>query len=139
MQPSITEKGVCNSCTRRVIYTAYSRAPWLRLVREPLRWGMLMMGWWHHVDPASYQVPTPFCVGCLRWTKTGLKEHSATFRWLNGLVDPHFMRLVWRYVTMEDRTEAKRFATQATQTEAGVQGQVPLTFTLSLSSGAKQE
>ena len=121
-----TTQGVCNSCTRRVIYTAYQRAPWLRLIREPLRIGMLLMGWWHGIDPKSYEVPTEFCVGCLRWTKTGLLERSTTFRWLNRLVDPHFMRLVWLVVTPEERAEAKRFAVQATQTEEGVQGNIPL-------------
>jgi hypothetical protein len=98
------------------------------MVREPLRWGMLAIGWWHRVDSKSYQVPTPFCVGCLRWTKTGIKERSATFRWLNSVVDPHFMRLIWRYVTMEEREEAKRFAVQVTQTEEGVKDNISLTI-----------
>jgi hypothetical protein len=91
---------------------------------------MLAMARWHRIDPRSYHVPSPFCVGCLRWTKTGLKERSATFRWLNNLVDPHFMRLIWRYVTLEERAEAKRFAVQATQTAEGVQDDVPVTIVL---------
>jgi hypothetical protein len=38
------------------------------------------------------------------------------------------MRLIWRYVTMEEREEAKRFAVQATQTEEGVKDNISLTI-----------
>ena len=122
---SQAKRGVCNSCTLRVVYTAYERAPWLRLVREPLRWAMLLMGRWHQIDPADYEVPTAYCVGCLRWTKTGLKERSATFRWLNDRIDLPFMRLLWSVVTPQEREEAQRFAVRATQTREGVPGVIP--------------
>ena len=115
---------VCNSCTLRVVYTAYRRAPWLRLVREPLRWVMLLMGWWHRIDPENSEVLTEYCVGCLRWTKTGLMENSATFRWLNSRIDPLFMRLLWSVVTSQERAEARRFAVRATQTEEGVRAEI---------------
>jgi len=119
------KRNVCNSCTLRVVYTAYSRAPWLRLIREPLRWVMLAMGRWHGIDAREPEPPTAYCFGCLRWTKTGLVERSAAFRWLNGRVDPPFVRLLWSVVTEEERAEARRFAAQATQTEEGAPGHVP--------------
>ena len=38
--PGAAPELVCNTCTRRLVAIAYRRAPWFRLLREPLRWGM---------------------------------------------------------------------------------------------------
>ena len=85
---------------------------------------MLAMGRWHGIDARDVQVPTGYCVGCLRWTKTGLRERSTAFRWLNSRIDPPFMKLLWSVVTEQERAEARRFAAQATQTDEGVTGDV---------------
>lgn len=109
------EYGVCNTCTIKLVYTAYSRAPWFRLVREPLRYGMVVMGWWHRIDPGQYRAYTGSCRGCIRFTKTGLKERSALFRWLNGRINPLFDRILGSIVTEEEVAAAKRYAREATQ------------------------
>ena len=107
--------GACNTCTIRLVYTAYSRAPWFRLVREPLRYGMVVMGWWHGIDPKRYHVYTEGCRGCIRFTKEGLKERSALFRWLNGRINPMFDCILGGIVTAEEVVEAKQYAREATR------------------------
>ena len=86
---------------------------------------MLAMGRWHGIDAREPEVPTAYCIGCLRWTKTGPVERSTTFRWLNSRIDPPFMRLLWAVVNEEERAKARSFAAQATQTDEGVAGDVP--------------
>ncbi|MBI2856914.1 MAG: nitroreductase [Chloroflexi bacterium] len=106
--------GICNTCTIQLVATAYRRAPWFRLVREPLKWGMLAMGRLYRVDPRAYSVPTPGCAGCLRFTKTGLRERSGLFRWLNARLNPLFDRVLESIVTQQEVAEAKRYAVRST-------------------------
>lgn len=104
----------CYTCTIQLVQLAYRRAPWFRLVREPLRLGMQVMAAWHHIKPAG----TPSCAqswdGCMRFYKTALKERSATFRWLNDKVNPLFDALLERIVTPAEVREAKQYARTAT-------------------------
>ncbi len=115
------KNAVCNTCTIRLVRIAYKRAPWFRLVREPLRLGMCGMAWLHRVDPAEYNVRTPACYSCMRFYKTALKERSALFRWLNERANPRFDALLERIVSAEEVQEAKTYARQATA-QAGVPG-----------------
>ncbi|HLF89481.1 MAG TPA: hypothetical protein VI451_11080 [Anaerolineales bacterium] len=80
----------------------YLRAPWFRLVRDPLKLGMYILAWAYRVDPAEYEVRTPACYGCLRFYKTALKEKSTLFRWLNDRVNPIFDALLEWIVTPEE-------------------------------------
>lgn len=109
------KQGVCGTCTIQLVRLAYRRAPWFCLVREPLRLGMVLMGKWHRIDPRQYRVYTQGCYGCVRFTKTALKEESASFRWLNERANPVFDRILETIVTKEEVSEAKRFAHQSTQ------------------------
>lgn len=104
---------VCNTCTIRLVKLAYQRAPWFRLLREPLRLGMRAMAAWHRIDPADYEVRTPSCSGCLRFYKVALKERSATFRWLNDRVNPIFDSLLLGMVKEEALKEAQAYARSA--------------------------
>lgn len=106
---------VCNTCTIRLVRIAYQRSPWFRLVREPLRLGMRLLAWWHHIDPAEYQVRSPGCYRCMRFYKTALKERSALFRWLNDRINPRFDALLERIVTEEEVRAAKAYARKATR------------------------
>jgi hypothetical protein len=108
------KNAVCNTCTIRLVRIAYQRAPWFRLVREPLRLGMRGLAWFHRVDPAEYEVRTENCYGCVRFYKVALKEKSALFRWLNDRVNPRFDALLERIVTAEEVREAKAYAREAT-------------------------
>lgn len=104
---------VCNTCTLRLVRLAYQRAPWFRLVREPLRLGMQAMARWHHVAPDRYLVRTPACYGCVRFYKNALKEESATFRWLNDRVNPLFDAFLERIVAPGEVADAKAYARAA--------------------------
>ncbi|MBI4282022.1 MAG: nitroreductase [Chloroflexi bacterium] len=114
MHSKAARQGTCGTCTIQLVRIAYRRAPWFRVVREPLKWGMIIMGWLYRVDPRAYTVPTQGCIGCLRFTKTGLRERSALFRWLNARVNPVFDRILeGSIVTKEELAEAKRYAAKA--------------------------
>ena len=106
--------GVCNTCTIMLVRLAYERAWWFRLIREPLRLGMILLGWLHRINPKDYQVRTLDCHGCIRFTKTALKEKSDLFCWLNDRVNPVFNLILETLVTQEEIQEAKRYARQAT-------------------------
>ena len=109
-----SRQGVCNTCTIQLVRIAYRRAPWFRLVRGPLKFGMVVMGLLCRVDARAYAVPTESCAGCLRFTKTGLRERSSLFRWLNARINPRFDRILESIVTPEEVAEAKRHAVQST-------------------------
>ena len=104
---------VCNTCTIQLVRIAYGRAPRFRLVREPLKAGMVAMGWLYRVDPREYNVPTESCHGCVRFTKLGLREKSGLFRWMNARINPIFDRILESIVTAAELEEAKRYAAKA--------------------------
>ena len=108
------EAATCGTCTIRLVDLAYRRAPWFRLVREPLRAGMIALSRWHGIDPAAYAVRSEACRGCLRFHKAALKERSRLFRLLNRLVNPVFDALLERIVGSGSVVEAKAHARKAT-------------------------
>ena len=118
---STKKNAVCNTCTIKLVNTAYQRAPWFRLVREPLKTGMRVLAWAYRVDPFEYEVRTPACYGCMRFYKVALKDRSGFFRWLNDRVNPTFDALLERIVTQEEVQEAKRFARSATSGQITVE------------------
>lgn len=107
------KRAVCNTCTIQLVRIAYGRAPWFRLVREPLRAGMVVLGLLYRVEPGQYCVPTESCRGCVRFIKLGLRERSGLFRWLNAHVNPCFDCLLESIVTAAEVEEAKRYAAKA--------------------------
>lgn len=114
MNQEVQSYAVCNTCTIRLVRLAYERAGWFRLIREPLRFGMILLGWLYRIHPKDYKVQTSDYHGCIRFTKTALKEKSALFRWANERVNPIFDRLLETLVTPEEVQEAKRYAREAT-------------------------
>lgn len=76
--------------------------------------GMLLLGWYHRIDPREYAVRTQSCYGCMRFRKTALKEKSAIFRWLNYRINPRFDRIVESIVTKAELEAAKRHAREST-------------------------
>ena len=119
MKDPLRKKAVCNSCTVRLVEAAYRRAPWFRLVREPLKWGMKAMAVMLRIDPVQYEVKAPDCRGCMRFYKLTLKEESGAFRMLNAVLNPVFDRLIAILVTPEEMREAKDVAKQAMIREGG--------------------
>jgi hypothetical protein len=111
--PKSGREAVCNTCTIRLVRLAYQRAPWFRLVREPLRLGMRVMAAWHRIDPNEYEVRSQGCYGCMRFYKNALKGESAAFRWLNGRVNPLFDAVLERIVSPAEVQEAKAHARAA--------------------------
>lgn len=111
----LKKQAVCHTCTLKLITLAYRRAPLLRLVREPLKWGMRGLAWIYRIDPAEYEVRTPTCHGCLRFYKTALKDQSALFRRLNRLINPLFDALLEQLVTGDEIQQAKTYAQVATR------------------------
>ncbi|OHD66196.1 MAG: hypothetical protein A2176_08125 [Spirochaetes bacterium RBG_13_51_14] len=110
---SIKPYALCSTCTIMLVKKTYERAWWFRMVREPLRWGMIALGWLYGIDPEGYPVRSEQCRGCLRFMKTALKDRSALFNRLNGLMNPLFDRIIERIVTAEEIGEAKRFAKES--------------------------
>lgn len=104
----------CGTCTIRLVTLAYERAPWFRLVREPLRVGMLALSRLHGIDASAYAVRTEACRGCLRFQKAVLKDRSVLFRVLNRVVNPVFDALLVRIVGPAAVREAKEHARRAT-------------------------
>ena len=107
------KKLVCKICTVRLVESAYARAWWFRLLREPLRLGMLALGKLYGVNTGAYEVRSSACRNCPRLVKLELKERSAFFRLLNNLINPHFDRLIERLLTEREQAEAKNFAERA--------------------------
>ena len=112
---------LCNTCTIMLVKKAYERAGWFRLVREPLRWGMLVMAKLYRIDPEQYLVRREQCRGCLRVMKTALKDRSALFNRLNNAVNPLFDRIMERMVTGDEIGEAKRYARESTHPKDGIE------------------
>ena len=110
--------GICNTCTRRLVYIAYERSPWFRLVREPLKFAMRCWVRLYQLDPNQYEVTLPSCRNCMRFYKTVLKENSRLFRLLNKLMNPVFDIVLERIVSEEEVKKAKAHARAATAGEA---------------------
>lgn len=108
---------VCKICTIKLVEAAYARAWWFRLVREPLRLGMLLLGRVYEADLTVYEVNSPSCRACPRLTKLELKERSALFRFLNNIINPYFDRLIERLLTEREQQEAREFAERALLSE----------------------
>lgn len=108
---------VCKICTIKLVEAAYARAWWFRLVREPLRWGMLLLGRLYEADLDAYGVHSASCRACPRLTKLELKEKSALFRFFNGIVNPYFDRLIERLLEERELQEARDFAERAVLSE----------------------
>lgn len=103
----------CNTCTIRLVRISYERARWFRLIREPLRLGMVVMGKLYGIDPGSYPVKNENCRGCIRFTKLGLNRRSRLFRLVNNHINPGFDRILERLLTEEEITEAKSYARES--------------------------
>lgn len=109
------KNAVCGTCTLKLVTIAYRRAPWFRLLREPLKLGMRFLVRLHHVDAAQYAVRTPACYGCIRFYKVALKDNSAVFRWLHRWVNPSFDYFLEKIVTKDELSNAKMYAKAASQ------------------------
>ncbi len=116
MKKSNRNKGyaVCNTCTIMLVRTCYNRAWWFRIIREPLRYSMVIMGKFYGVNHSNYLVKSDECQGCVRFIKTGLKEKSSLFRFLNRIVNPVFDWMLETIVSEEEVMEAKIHAKEAT-------------------------
>ncbi|MBC8477681.1 MAG: nitroreductase [Dehalococcoidia bacterium] len=115
MTDELRKNAVCGTCTLKLVVIAYRRAPWFRLLREPLKLGMRCLSLIHHVDTAEYLVRTPACFNCIRFYKVALKEKSATFRWLHTWINPVFDYFLEKIVTGEELRQAKTYARAASQ------------------------
>ncbi|MBI4303921.1 MAG: nitroreductase [Chloroflexi bacterium] len=107
------KNAVCNTCTLKLVTIAYRRAPWFRLLREPLKLGMRTLSRIHHVNVNEYVVRTPACYNCIRFYKTALREKSATFRWLHRWMNPMFDYFLENIVTKEELSQSKSYAKAA--------------------------
>jgi len=115
MTNSIPKNAKCNNCTIKLVTIAYQRAPWFRLLREPLRLGMRFLVYLHHIDSGEYLVRTQACYNCIRYYKTALRERSAAFRQLHRLINPVFDYFLERIVTGEELNRAKVYAREASR------------------------
>ncbi len=121
MNTIVRKNAVCNTCTIRLVRIAYQRAPWFRLVREPLKWGMRFLALLYRVNPDEYAVRTPSCYRCMRFYKVALKEKSGLFRFLNGLVNPYFDSMIERILTPDEMLQAREYAQKAMSGEFEIQ------------------
>jgi len=112
---TVRKNAVCGNCTLKLVNIAYRRAPWFRLVREPLKMGMRLLSRLHRVDVSLYDVRTPACYNCIRFYKLTLKEKSALFRFLHRGFNPVFDRILEKIVTEEEQQQAKQYADAASR------------------------
>ncbi len=75
---------------------------------------MVIMGKLYGVNYSDYLVRSEDCQGCVRFIKTGLKEKSSLFRFLNGIINPVFDWILETIVSEEEVMEAKIHANEAT-------------------------
>lgn len=102
---------LCGTCTLELVRLAYGRALWFRLLREPLTLCMRLFAVLYGVrQPAGV---SGGCAGCPRFLKSGLKERSALFNFLNNAVNPVFDRTLYLLVTREEILKAKADAAEA--------------------------
>ena len=109
------KNAVCGNCTLKLVAIAYKRAPWFRLLREPLKLGMRFLSRIYHVDTGEYLVRTTACYDCIRFYKVALKEKSAIFHLLHNGINPIFDFVIEKIVTEEERQQSKRYAQAASQ------------------------
>jgi hypothetical protein len=109
------KNAVCNTCTLKLVDIAYRRAPWFRILREPLKAGMHFLVHVHHISIEEYLVRTPACYNCIRFYKTALKEKSRVFRWLHRVANPVFDFFLKRAVTKAEFSRAKSYARAASE------------------------
>lgn len=113
---TLPKNAVCGNCTLKLVTIAYQRAPWFRLVREPLLIGMRFFVRLHHISVSEYVFPIRECHNCIRFYKTALREKSATFRWLHRWINPVFdYFLEGKIITKEELSQAKKYAQAATK------------------------
>lgn len=110
----MTKPARCSTCTLHLVALAYRRAPWFRLIREPLVFGMKAMARLYRVDAGIYEVRSSVCLGCPRFLKLALKEQSVLFRWANEWINPLFDHLLYHLVSVEEIQNGKSFASKAT-------------------------
>ena len=116
------EYAVCNTCTIKLVQICFARAWWFRLIREPLRFGMVIMGMFYDINPKDFPVKSESCYGCVRFTKTSLKDKSSLFRFLNGIINPIFDGIMETIVSNEEILEAKKYAREATHVSSNQTG-----------------
>jgi len=75
---------------------------------------MVIMGEFYGVNHSNYLVKSDECQGCVRFIKTGLKEKSSLFRFLNRIVNPVFDWILETIVSEEEVMEATIHAKKAT-------------------------
>jgi hypothetical protein len=73
------------------------------------------MGKLYGINPQKFRVKSETCYGCVRFTKTALKDKSYLFRLLNGIINPVFDRIMGTIVSKQEIIEAKKYAKEATQ------------------------
>ena len=112
---SPNRRPACGMCTFKCVTIAYKRAPWFRLVREPMLVGMRFFAAIHHVETEvkNFPFPTKTCYRCIRFYKSVLFKKSASFRWLHGRFNPIFNYFMDRIVTKEERKQASSYAKAA--------------------------
>jgi len=115
MMNKIHKNAKCNHCTIKLVTIAYQRAPWFRLLREPLKLGMRFLVRFHRIDRGKYLVRTQACHNCIRFYKTALMEKSATFRRLHSRINPVFDYFLERIVTDEEESRAGVYARAASK------------------------
>lgn len=101
---------VCNTCTRKLIETAYSRSNLFRIVRELLK---MFMHFWievRKIDLSDYIIRTPYCKNCNRFYKNALKNNSRIFVLLNNIINPVFDYYLEKKLGKEEIIEAKKKA-----------------------------
>ncbi len=105
----------CNHCTYKMVAIAYRRAPWFRLLREPLVMGIRYFVFIHCINVSDYMMKTEACNNCIRFYKSALFRKSRLFQWLHNRINPIFNRCLGKIVTDDERSQARQYALAATE------------------------
>jgi len=110
---SPAETASCRICTIHLERLCYARAWWFRPLRECFAIGIRLFAICYRIDPRDHEPRSPICLGCIRFRKNALKQRSAIFRGLDGMLNPVFNRVRDHLLTPAEMEAARTLARQA--------------------------
>ncbi len=111
----------CNTCTIQLVEIAYKKAPWFRVIREPLVRSLKFYAIIKGYNLKDIQPPSIECDNCPRFIKNALKDNSPFFNSVHNILNPLFDRIIMKIVNEDEIIEAKQRAIKLTQMEINKQ------------------
>ena len=117
IQKTMIKLTKCNTCTIELIEIAYRRAPWFKIIREPLVMSLKFIAFLKGYNIKDIQPPSIECAQCPRFIKNILKGSSPLFNSIHNVLNPLFDRIIMKIVLEDEIIEAKKRAIKLTHKE----------------------